>query len=253
MKRDFVIALLNIRYRLMSHDQISEEFMFFCSEKVLDMCEYYDVNLDDMLKELIKFLDTCSMYTYDAMVKIFLDYEKRLTELLTDIKDNLYSDISSIAADRILEISARRFSVKDGIVGWVEGSFKLLEDVNDFLGTLCSSLMKNYVNIYMEFFKPRIDAMHTIIDSGCNFNISINCTDVYKNSKSESKNIGRVLNYKKLIKIAESKGFIYDRSNGDHRVYKHKETNKIVVIPSRDVGKGLSFAIQKQIELNSVT
>ena len=52
--------------------------------------------------------------------------------------------------------------------------------------------------------------------------------------------------------MAESKGFVYNRSNGDHRVYKHKETNKIVVIPSRDVGRGLSFAIQKQIELNSV-
>lgn len=62
----------------------------------------------------------------------------------------------------------------------------------------------------------------------------------------------KYIDFKDLIKLAESNDYFYERSNGDHRIYKHNSTGKIVVIPYHNLGQGLSFAIQKQIKLNSV-
>ena len=50
-----------------------------------------------------------------------------------------------------------------------------------------------------------------------------------------------------MSRLAEDNNYIYKRSKGDHRIYEHSDTNKIVVIPAHSLGLGLSVRIQKQI------
>jgi predicted RNA binding protein YcfA (HicA-like mRNA interferase family) len=55
--------------------------------------------------------------------------------------------------------------------------------------------------------------------------------------------------WNELNSIAEQKGFTLTRCKGDHGIFNHKETNKMVVIPqNRRIGKGLSLKIQKRLD-----
>lgn len=58
-------------------------------------------------------------------------------------------------------------------------------------------------------------------------------------------------NYKEVIKLAVDNGYEYKWSRGSHNIYEHKNTNKIVVIPTHTLGLGLSKKIQKQILENA--
>ena len=59
--------------------------------------------------------------------------------------------------------------------------------------------------------------------------------------------IKKIYKYEEMSKLAEDNNNIYKRSKGDHRIYEHSGTNKIVVIPAHSLGLGLSIRIQKQI------
>lgn len=63
----------------------------------------------------------------------------------------------------------------------------------------------------------------------------------------------KLFNYKDMIDYAEDNGFVYKGSNGDHQLYEHKETNKVVVIPAHTLGTGIAYKIQKQIECGCAT
>jgi predicted RNA binding protein YcfA (HicA-like mRNA interferase family) len=52
-----------------------------------------------------------------------------------------------------------------------------------------------------------------------------------------------------LIKILQSKGFIFRRSRGSHHIYYNSTTNKTVSVPlhgNKDLKKGTLLAILKQ-------
>ena len=53
--------------------------------------------------------------------------------------------------------------------------------------------------------------------------------------------------YLKLNKLAESKGFIKIRSNGDHAIFRDNSGKTVVIPQGRSIGKGLSFTIQNSI------
>lgn len=58
--------------------------------------------------------------------------------------------------------------------------------------------------------------------------------------------------FRQLNKLAISKGFTYERSNGDHGIYKDNK-GRIVVIPQgRSIGKGLSLKIQKSLDYTDI-
>ena len=59
--------------------------------------------------------------------------------------------------------------------------------------------------------------------------------------------IKKIYKYEEMSRLAEDNNYIYKRSKGDHRIYEHSDTNKIVVIPAHSLGLGLSIRIQKQI------
>ncbi|MCX7794656.1 MAG: type II toxin-antitoxin system HicA family toxin [Thermodesulfovibrionales bacterium] len=51
-----------------------------------------------------------------------------------------------------------------------------------------------------------------------------------------------------VINILEKKGYILERIKGSHRIYRHPETRKMVVIPyhKKDLPKGTLLEILKQ-------
>lgn len=53
--------------------------------------------------------------------------------------------------------------------------------------------------------------------------------------------------YLKLNKLAESKGFVKIRSNGDHAIFRDSSGKTVVIPQGRSIGKGLSFTIQNSI------
>jgi len=59
------------------------------------------------------------------------------------------------------------------------------------------------------------------------------------------------LNVAKIIKLLEKRGFILDRSSGSHRVYRHPDTHRIVIVPfhRKDLPKGTLLEILKQAGL----
>lgn len=56
--------------------------------------------------------------------------------------------------------------------------------------------------------------------------------------------------YKELNSLAESNGYVYIRSKGDHGIYKNKKGEVVVIPQGRVIGKGLSIRIQKDILVN---
>ena len=58
----------------------------------------------------------------------------------------------------------------------------------------------------------------------------------------------KIFDYKEMVRLAEKNNFEYVRSNGDHDIYMHKDTYKVVVIPQHNLGYGLMIDIQKQIQ-----
>ena len=67
----------------------------------------------------------------------------------------------------------------------------------------------------------------------------------------EAKEYIKMFDPKELMALAERNGYTLNRVTGDHYIYEHKTTHKIIVIPMHTIGKGLMLKIQKQIEANS--
>ena len=68
----------------------------------------------------------------------------------------------------------------------------------------------------------------------------------------ENRDIEKIFDYKDMSKQAEGNGYIYKWSRGSHNIYEHKASKKIIVIPSHNLGIGLSKKILKQIEANKI-
>lgn len=62
----------------------------------------------------------------------------------------------------------------------------------------------------------------------------------------------KIFSYKKMKKLAESKGFKHKRTTGDHMMYEHIKTKQLIPIPAHDLGYGLMKEIQKEIREKSV-
>lgn len=64
--------------------------------------------------------------------------------------------------------------------------------------------------------------------------------------------IKNIYSYKDMCDLAVENGYNYLRSSGDHLIYKHDKSCRIVVIPAHTLTRGLSIEIQKQINSRKV-
>jgi predicted RNA binding protein YcfA (HicA-like mRNA interferase family) len=53
---------------------------------------------------------------------------------------------------------------------------------------------------------------------------------------------------KRIVKILEQRGFVFDRAKGSHHIYYHPETKRKVVVPihTKDLPKGTLLEILRQ-------
>lgn len=75
----------------------------------------------------------------------------------------------------------------------------------------------------------------------------INLNDVEDISEDKDESVKFIDDYKLLNKLAENSGFVYDRSKGDHGIFKNAIGNIVIIPQGRTIGKGLSIKIQKSI------
>ncbi|WP_304428027.1 type II toxin-antitoxin system HicA family toxin [uncultured Clostridium sp.] len=98
----------------------------------------------------------------------------------------------------------------------------------------------------------RVKLSYKIHDSIIEFAEDDEEFDEIKNSCDNIADYKYIDDYRQLNKLAELKGFKYERSNGDHGIFKN-DKGRIVVIPQgRNVGKGLSLKIQKSLDLEDI-
>lgn len=123
----------------------------------------------------------------------------------------------------------------------------------DFLGTLAFMLKKHVKKSMldsMNYFASFFMHIKTHIEKIINFVENSMSLDKNSNIKKHNKYIS---SSKKLIKEIEKLGYEVDRTKGSHYILKN-QSGDVTVVPmhGKDLGKGLSLAIQKQAKEGGV-
>lgn len=239
-------------YYNLTIDELKEDYSNFISETIVSVCEDADKYVESLKQKTHMYVDN-----YDKYEDEVLEYNiiKLMRQSLDPdhVVDKYVDRMYDAAFDKYKEILNHRVKKYD--------SPKLFDrEATALMGVRRSSMIES-VWEFTDFYEDAIyDAIMKTIDCS-EFNKTIyyndNVKEALETSDKKLESIPKQSNvkyidFKDLIKLAESNNYFYERSNGDHRIYKHNSTGKIVVIPYHNLGQGLSFAIQKQIKLNSV-
>ncbi|MEG1481802.1 type II toxin-antitoxin system HicA family toxin [Clostridium sp.] len=90
---------------------------------------------------------------------------------------------------------------------------------------------------YYEFIKKELDSY---VDEVLEFNEKMKSIP----SIETRQKLNKITDKEKMKKFMEDEGYSIDRHNGDHAIYQNEDGH---TVPVRDIGKGLSYAIQKQV------
>lgn len=107
------------------------------------------------------------------------------------------------------------------------------------------TISTHVVNMYLDN-KSRLDNIITLL-------LAVT-KKMHKDIERELKQFNRnkkIFDYKEMFKLAEQLGYMKERVAGDHFIFRHNKTNKIVPIPRRTIGYGLMCDIQRQIKANA--
>lgn len=239
-------------YYNLTIDELKEDYSNFISETIVSVCEDADKYVESLKQKTHMYVDNYDKYEDEVL-------EYNIIELIRQSADpdhvvGKYVDrMYDVVLDKYEEILDHRVNKYD--------SPKLFDREATALRGVRRSSMIESVDEFIDFYSDAI--YNTITDTIKNseFYKTLCCDDsveeALETSDKKLKSIPnqsnvKYIDSKDLIKLAESNDYFYERSNGDHRIYKHNSTGKIVVIPYHNLGQGLSFAIQKQIKLNSV-
>jgi predicted RNA binding protein YcfA (HicA-like mRNA interferase family) len=208
-------------------------------------------NEDDLINIIDKFCTINSNTiihlnsTYDDK-KRKLDFQQHTTKICST-----YIDIMTCYIDKVManECIPYMKSKKDLDLINKRRLF-LLNKYNKTFISLSNELFNDFLNDMILFMKDylldivsneQLDNINDIPDE----NIIIE-----KINKNKTFQIQKIFDYKNMQSLALNNGYKYKWSNGDHNIYEHLKTNKIIVIPSHTLGLGLSIKIQKQIYKN---
>jgi predicted RNA binding protein YcfA (HicA-like mRNA interferase family) len=119
---------------------------------------------------------------------------------------------------------------------------------NDLIGDFSKDLLGFLIEFRKDIKENTVSKIIDTIDNLPEGEKEIAYTTV-ENEKSSFK---KIFNYRNMEKLAVDNNYNYKWTNGSHMIYEHDITNKIVVIPTHDLGLGLSIKIQKQIINNKL-
>lgn len=146
------------------------------------------------------------------------------------------ASIAVISEKDFVKMKKRACLTRNGILSQIEYFLKdtvetFSTNMEDYLDSLVDSLE------FIEELNKEDNGVAVDLDS-----------DTENNKKFR---VRKIYDYEEMNKLALSNGYEYQRSTGSHNVYKHRNTNKIIVIPAHSLGLGLSIKIQKQIYNNA--
>jgi predicted RNA binding protein YcfA (HicA-like mRNA interferase family) len=216
-------------------------------------------NEDDLINIIDKFCTINSNTiihlnsTYDDK-KRKLDFQQHTTKICST-----YIDIMTCYIDKVManECIPYMKSKKDLDLINKRRLF-LLNKYNQTFITLTNELFEDFLNDVILFMKDYLldivannesmenKNLNEIIEYIPEENIIIEETS----TTTKVPKIKKIFNYKNLQNLALNNGYKYKWSSGDHNIFEHSITNKIIVIPSHTLGLGLSIKIQKQIYKN---
>ncbi|MBQ3422307.1 MAG: type II toxin-antitoxin system HicA family toxin [Romboutsia sp.] len=174
--------------------------------------------------------------------------DTELTEdLLTKkVKDLIHEDLCKI---KFIQMQLKKLDNKACMLGVNMSLGNIFKKINDYCGDIFNDFVDNYelkiINLITHIMSGIIE---TIPEEVTELNKELNFLDKTNNIPKEYRN--KKLTFKELAKIAEENGFVYSRDKGDHQIYKHSNSGKIVVIPYK--GNSTAPIGTQQSILNSI-
>ena len=220
-----------------------------------DICSNLHILNESMFEEIYEEVtQTYNLTTVDSMEDLS---NSNLAELMTDIMDKYEDDIRSSIKEAFVFIDNSydilidkcrlfaRITYKDALLLNKRANLtrKAMVSQIEYFTKEVSKQFSDNMNDYLESLKESVRFIEELNSKDIDDNESIDLEDL--NHKKYS--IKKIYKYEEMSRLAEENNYVYKRSNGDHRIYAHNDTNKIVVIPAHQLGLGLSIRIQKQI------
>jgi len=209
-------------------DSLSNEIIQAVVEaEIVSTAESYD-EFEDENKELWKLSELRTSELSSRFIKYMNTLDRRLWELIDKCTPYIKSKKESN------QILARRKLTFKSIADQSLNYLKLLDEE-----------LKEQLPLILE--NKRLLCKYTNWKYEENSNIY---EDEVVEINSKEYKILKIFDYKEMEKLAVSNDYKYKWSSGSHRVYEHAKSKKIIVIPSHELGYGLSVKIQKQIYKN---
>ena len=199
-----------------------------------------DIKCDEIEKK-IEFINVCFEEGRDTIDEIEAHYREYRIKLNGDFKLN----INSLCDDVLDYVNSHRdfLLLKKRVLVYIK-------QTSVKLSSLLKELFEGAVWFYREFV---LELKKITVTLGEEFSGLIDSEEeedediILTTNNANDFEIKKIFNYKEMEDLAKSRNFAYKWSNGSHRIYENPDTNKIVVIPSHELGLGLSVKIQKQI------
>lgn len=231
------------------------------TERVIDMASDYEIFRQKLFEQLIvdsydlnhKINNEMGKIDGDTLVK-YIDQNNSYTEKWRELREETTKELY------------RRCSIVRGFYDEIEDIVlpfcKYLEDTNSLFKRLNHWKTKVF-GTFLALDMNKIAEENGILSKNAKLlmkekaRIIGDLTALKEQSEGQitpqpkANEIKRIFNYKEMNKLAETSGYELSRFNGDHKVYIHKESNKIIVIPQHDLKYGIMCSIQKQIINNA--
>ena len=220
-----------------------------------DICSNLHILNESMFSEIYEEItQTYNLTTIDSIEELA---DSNLSELMTEIMDKYEDDIRSSIKDafkfidnshHVLIDKCRMFATityKDALLLNKRANLTrkaMVSQIEYFIKEVSRQFSTN-MNDYLESLRESVRFMEELNNQSDDSDESVHLQDL-NNKKYKIK---KIYKYEEMSRLAEENNYIYKRSKGDHRIYEHSNTNKIVVIPAHPLGLGLSIRIQKQI------
>lgn len=199
--------------------------------------ESFTNNIDEYSKRQTLLADkVAEIQEYFASTKTF---SKELLKLI--------EDITTLETDKLHEIiiTAQLLNCHK-TANNLKFQFKKLIDIVTYI---LNESVQETISIYKSGMNNLIKEVGELADK--KIELCKNLISEYEEndiSKEYKKEIYKIFSYKYMNKLLEINGYEPDRQTGDHKIYKSKDGKKSIPVPQRNnLGKGLSFSIQKQI------
>lgn len=121
---------------------------------------------------------------------------------------------------------------------------------------ICDKRIKKFLNstyiIFGEYAIAAASSLEEYVNEFCvilNENEDITTEDEFYDALIEKNKFEfkHIYTSREMIKYAESLGYEYKRCKGSHANFEHKKTHKSIPIVTHEIGKGLSYRMQKDL------